>query len=53
MLLAGLAVAAAVAGSQLGAWFMASKARPEWVKGVYGVLLLAVAIKLFFGVLGG
>lgn len=53
MLLAGLAVAAAVAGSQLGAWFMASKARPEWVKGFYGILLLAVAIKLFFGVLGG
>ena len=53
ILLAGLAVVAAIAGSQLGAWFMANKARPGWVRGFYGVLLLAVAIKLFFGVLGG
>lgn len=51
--LALLAVAAAIAGSQLGAWFMASKARPGWVRAFYGVLLLGVAAKLFFGVLGG
>ncbi len=53
ILLAGLAVVAAIAGSQLGAWFMANRARPGWVRGFYGVLLLAVAIKLFFGVLRG
>jgi len=52
-LLAGLAVVAVIAGSQLGAWFMANKARPGWVKVFYGVLLLAVAIKLVLGVLGG
>ncbi|MCU7958521.1 MAG: sulfite exporter TauE/SafE family protein [gamma proteobacterium symbiont of Bathyaustriella thionipta] len=51
MLLTGLAVVAVIAGSQLGAWFMANKARPEWVKRLYGVLLLAVAIKLLLGVL--
>ncbi|HEX20714.1 MAG TPA: sulfite exporter TauE/SafE family protein [Acidiferrobacteraceae bacterium] len=52
-LLAVLTVMAVIAGSQLGAWFMANKARPGWVKGFYGVLLLAVAIKLFLGLLGG
>jgi len=45
-LLAALTVVAVVAGSQLGAWLMASKARPSWVKWAYGVLLLSVAIKL-------
>jgi len=50
-LFAALAVVAVVAGSQLGAWFMANKARPGWVKRLYGILLLAVAIKLLVGVL--
>ena len=48
-LLAGLAVVAVIAGSQFGAWFMASKARPGWVRRFYGVLLLAVAAKLLHG----
>jgi uncharacterized membrane protein YfcA len=41
-----LCVGAAIAGSQLGAWFMARRAKPAWVKRLYGVLLLAVALKL-------
>lgn len=41
-----LTLAAAIAGSQLGAWFMAQRAKPAWVKRLYGGLLLAVAIKL-------
>lgn len=41
-----LTLAAAVAGSQLGSWFMARRAKPAWVKRLYGVLLLLVAIKL-------
>ena len=52
VLLAAMAVVAAITGSQVGAWFMANRARPGWVKAFYGVLLLAVAIKLFIGVLG-
>lgn len=42
---------AAVAGSQIGAWFMASRAKPSWVKRLYGVLLLAVAAKLAWDVM--
>lgn len=41
-----LTLAAAIVGSQLGAWFMATHAKPAWVKRLYGVLLLAVAGKL-------
>jgi uncharacterized membrane protein YfcA len=41
-----LTLAAAIAGSQLGSWFMARRAKPAWVKRLYGVLLLLVAIKL-------
>ena len=41
-----LTVAAAIAGSQLGSWFMARRAKPAWVKRLYGGLLLAVAAKL-------
>ena len=51
-LLAGLAVVAVIVGSQLGAWFMANRARPGWVKRFYGVLLLAVAIKLMHEIPG-
>lgn len=46
-----LTLAAAIAGSQLGAWFMINRAKPGWVKRFYGVLLLAVAGKLLFGIL--
>lgn len=41
-----LTLAAAIVGSQLGAWFMATHAKPAWVKRLYGVVLLAVAGKL-------
>lgn len=43
-----LTVVAAIAGSQLGAWFMARRAKPAWVKRLYGGLLLAVAVKLMW-----
>lgn len=46
-----LTVAAAIAGSQLGAWFMSRRAKPAWVKTLYGVLLLAVAAKLVWDIL--
>lgn len=46
-----LTVIAAIAGSQLGAWFMSRRAKPAWVKRLYGVLLLAVAAKLVQGLL--
>lgn len=39
-------VAAVVAASLLGSWFMANRARPEWVKTVYGLVLLGVAAQL-------
>jgi uncharacterized protein len=42
---------AAIAGSQIGAWFMASRAKPSWVKRLYGGLLLAVAAKLVWDVM--
>jgi uncharacterized membrane protein YfcA len=41
-----------VAGSQLGAWYMARKARPAWVRLAYGVLLLGIAAKLTFDLIG-
>lgn len=44
-------VASVVAGSRLGAWFMVSKARPEALKIVYGIVLLGVALKIVYGVL--
>ncbi len=49
--LVGLSIVAVIAGSQLGAWFMAEKARPAWVKKLYGIVLLAVAAKLLHGLL--
>ena len=48
--LAVLAVVAVLLGSQLGAWFMANKARPGWVRKLYGIVLLGVAAKLLHGV---
>lgn len=50
-LLTVLTLVAAIVGSQLGAWFMAKRAKPAWVKTLYGVLLLAVAAKLLAGLL--
>lgn len=45
-LLTAATLVAAIAGSQLGAWFMAQRAKPAWVKRFYGGLLLSVAAKL-------
>jgi len=45
-------VLAVVTGSQLGAWYMARKARPSWVRMAYGVLLLGVAAKLGLDLIG-
>ncbi len=39
-------VLAVVVASLLGSWFMANRAKPEWVKWFYGILLLGVAVKL-------
>jgi len=44
--LAILTVLAALVGSQLGAWFMARRAKPAWIKRLYAALLLGVAAKL-------
>jgi uncharacterized membrane protein YfcA len=44
--LAAVTVVSVIVGSQLGAWYMARKARPGWVKKLYGVVLLGVAAKL-------
>lgn len=40
-------VIAVIIGSQLGATFMSMKAKPRWVKQLYALVLLAIAIKLF------
>ncbi len=50
-LLTLVAVAMVALGSQLGAWLMARMAKPEWIKRIYGLVLLGVAAKLFHGVL--
>ncbi len=41
---------AVIVGSQLGANFLSNKAKPKWIKQVYAVVLLAIAIKLIFSV---
>ena len=46
-----LVVVAVIIASQLGAMFMSSKAKPKWVKELYGVVLLLIALKLVWGVL--
>ena len=43
-------VAAVVVGSQLGAGFMSTKAKPRWIKRVYAVVLFGIAVKLILGV---
>ncbi len=44
-------IIAVIVGSQLGANYMSNKAKPKWVKMVYAVVLLAIAIKLILGVI--
>lgn len=44
-------IIAVIVGSQLGANFMSNKAKPKWVKMVYAIVLLAIAVKLILGVL--
>ncbi len=46
-----LAVLAVLIGSQLGAWFMMNKAKSVWIKKLYGIVLLLVAIQLIFSLL--
>lgn len=46
-----LTLIAAIAGAQLGAWFMAKRAKPGWVKRLYAALLLGVAAKLLWDIL--
>ncbi len=46
-----LTLIAAIAGAQLGAWFMAKRAKPGWVKRIYAALLLGVAAKLLWDIL--
>ncbi len=45
-------VAAVVVGSQLGGSFMSTRAKPSWVKQLYALVLLAIAAKLVFQVMG-
>lgn len=45
-------VVAVIIGSQLGGTFMSTRAKPRWVKQLYAVVLLAIAVKLVLGVLG-
>ncbi len=51
LILFAVAVGAVIVGSQLGAWFMVAKAKPAWLKKIYGVVLLGVAAKLVHGVM--
>lgn len=46
-----VAVLAVLLGSQLGASFMSTKAKAQWVKQLYAAVLLGIAIKLIVGVL--
>jgi len=46
-----IVVIAVIIGSQLGGNFMSTMAKPRWVKRLYAVVLLAIAIKLVVGVL--
>lgn len=48
--LLGIAV---LTGSQLGAWLMARHAKQNWIKRLYGVLLLGVAAKIVWDLLAG
>ena len=50
-LLAALLSVAILIGSQLGSRFMIHKAKPKWVKQLYAVVLLAIAVKLILGMI--
>jgi hypothetical protein len=45
-------VVAVIIGSQLGGSFMSTRAKPQWVKRLYALVLLAIAVKLIAGVFG-
>ena len=45
-------VVAVIIGSQMGGTFMSTKAKPGWVKKLYAVVLLLIAVKLLWGVFG-
>jgi uncharacterized membrane protein YfcA len=49
-LLTAILVIAVLIGSQLGSQFMIRKAKPKWVKQLYAIVLLAIAVKLIVGV---
>jgi len=49
-LLTAILVVAILIGSQLGSQFMIHKAKPKWVKQLYAVVLIAIAVKLIMGV---
>ncbi len=49
--LALILIVSVVIGSQLGGHFMAKKAKSKQIKLVYGLVLIAIAIKLFWGAL--
>lgn len=44
-------IIAVIIGSQLGASFMSNKAKPQWVKTVYAVVLVIISIKLILDVI--
>jgi len=44
-------IIAVIIGSQLGANFMTNRAKPKWVKQIYAIVLLGIAIKLILEVL--
>lgn len=46
-----IVVIAVIIGSQLGGSFMSNKAKPKIVKQLYAVVLLAIALKMFLGVI--
>jgi len=41
-----LTILAVILGSQAGGYFMAHKAKPQWVKLIYGIVLVMIAVKL-------
>jgi len=49
-LLTAIVVVAVIIGSQLGGTFMSTTAKPRWVKQLYAVVLVAIAVKLLVGV---
>lgn len=50
-MLTAILIVAILIGSQLGSLFMIHKAKPKWVKQLYAVVLLGIAVKLVAGIL--